>query len=105
MIKGNKLLFAGNTLDESLYFEGTGGAGETPDSSFNTYSSNVFSSNGLNKSTASCINPQANLRQTQSPKFGRNFNFDQSDHKAYSTRSAQKNHTRSHKNSFQYADK
>lgn len=45
------------------------------------------------------------MRQTQSPKFGRNFNFDQNEHKAYSTRSAQKNHTRSHKNSFQYADK
>ena len=49
-------------------------------------------------------NPQSNLRQTQSPKFGRNFNFE-NNQKAYSARSAQKNSNRSHKNSFQYVDK
>ena len=84
MIRGNKLLFGGG-LNESIYV-----GDSAAESSFNTYSSNVFSSSNLNRSTASCINPQPNLRQTQSPKFGKNLNFDFHEPKAQSSRSAHK---------------
>lgn len=56
-------------------------------------------------STASCINPNYNdqsskLRQTQSPRFGRQFNFSEArDHKS-ATKSS-----KNHKNSFQFGAK
>lgn len=76
----------------------------------NPYESTFFTNNNFknggqaqNQSTASCIYPKigkpSNLRQTQSPHFGRNINFSEAKNKSASKQ------PKYHKNSFQFGSK